>query len=284
MNIKPSLRLIDAQAAKTHGWQPVADHKFALSLPAVAVQLSEIGALVPTAPLAFAKLGPDQFALVAVTGFADGRNQLIDDQGRWCVQYQPIELRCYPFGAQPIAQNNEGPTTFGVCFNHDSGLYREAPDESLGQQRFFSDSGQPMPGFTQITELLRHSRVQQQLTQRAVKALQDAELMTPWQVTAPAGAGGESLPKGLYRVDEVKLNQLKGGTLEQLHQVHALGLAYAQLLSMSRLAVLKRLKDVHAAKRQGAQLSEARTPPAPDLALVKQLFEPNQSDTIKFNW
>lgn len=279
MNTK-SLQLIDALTARTHGWQPVKDHTFALQQPAIAVQLSEIGTLVPTVPLAFAKVGPDQFALVAVTGFADGRNQLIDDQGHWCTQYQPIELRCYPFSLQPVTQNKEGAATYGVCFNHASGLYREAPDESVGQQRFFSDESQPRPGFTQITELLRHNRLQQQRTQRAMQALLDAQLLTSWQITAPQGAFEETLPKGLYRVDEARLNQFKGEALERLHQVHAIALAYAQLLSMSRLSVLKRLKDAHTAKQQ----SQADSQPKPDLTIVKQLFEPGEPDTIKFNW
>jgi len=74
----------------------------------------------------------------------------------------------------------------------------------------------------------------------------------------------------------------KGEALETLHQVHALALAYAQLLSMSRINVLQRLKDVHAARRQ--QHAAMANPPTPDPSIVQQLFEPGQPDTLQFNW
>ena len=282
MDMTSSLRFIDAQTARTHGWQQVTDYKFALQMPAIAVQISELGALISTVPLAFAKLGPDYFALVAVMGFADGRNQLVDDEGRWCVTHQPVDLKCYPFSVQPFTQTDQGASTYGLCFNHASGLYRETPDETLGQQRFFSDDGAPQPWIKEITELLQHNLVQQQRTQRAVKALQDAGLIVPWQLELPAGTPQDLLPKGLYRVDEAKLNKLKGDALEPLHAVHAIALAYAQLLSMSRLAVIKRLKDAHA-KKQHKHPSPAGSS-TPDPAIVTRLFDPGESDTIKFNW
>ena len=284
MTMNSSLRLIDALAARTHGWQPVKDHRFALQQPTVAVQLSEVAALVPTLPLAFAKVAQGQFTLVAVTGFADGRNQLIDNEGRWCVLYQPVEMRCYPFSVQPFEQLQQGSSAYGMCFNHDSGLYREAPDESVGEQRFFGEDGQPQPWFRQIMQLLQNNVAQRKRTLRAVKALHDAELMIPWRIESPKSAPEERLPRGLFRVDEVKLNQLKGAALESLHQANAMALAYAQLFSMSRLVVIKRLKDAHAANQRHTQASAAVSPPAPDTAIVKQLFEPGQPDTIQFNW
>lgn len=271
-------QLIDLGTAKHQGWRPATEFGFARQLPAIAAQLAELGPLTPNVPLAFARMGNDQYALVAVTGFADGRNQLVDDQGRWVLQYLPLELQSYPFTLQPLKQEEGSPVTLGVAFNHASGLYRESPDPTAGEQRFFNDEGKPQPGFALITQMLQRRVTQQRMTQRAVKALQDAELLIPWQIQPREGQPDEVLPKGLYRVDEAKLNTLKGEALQTLHEAHALALAYGQLLSMSRLTVLQRLKDAHTARRQASATTQ------PDPAVVEQVFGGGQGDTMKFNF
>lgn len=269
------LRWIDAVASRAHGWQPVRQFGFAQQMPALSVQITELAALVSSAPLAFAKVADDRFALVMLTGFADGRNQLVDDQGRWLLQYLPLELQCYPFVLQPMPVKAEGAPTYGMAFNHASGLYREAPNADAGEQRFFADDGQPQPLFKRVMELLQRQNAQQQLTQRAVAALQQAQLLTAWQIQPREGHPGEVLPQGLYRVDEGKLQQMQGQDLETLHRANAIALAYGQLLSMSRIAVLQRLKDTHAARR---------APAAPDQGAAEKLLETGKSDTLKFNW
>lgn len=274
------LQPIDTKVARSHGFAPPADFRFALHQPAIPVHLNELGALVPTVPLALGKLPNGQFLLVAVVGFADGRNLLVDGNGRWGGLHVPHELRTYPFGVQPMAVQADGVQNFGLCFNHASGLYRQVPDLAQGEQRFFNDEGQPQPQFQQITQQLQRNVAQLRLTQNAVKALLDADLLTPWQMQPRAGHPGETLPSGLFCVDESRLNALQGNALERLHQSHALALAYAQLYSMGRVVVLQRLKDGHAARQQAA----AQAPASPDLEVVRKMFEPGQSDTIQFSW
>lgn len=272
------IQFIDATAARSHGYAPSADFRFAQQQPAIPVHLSELSALVPTVPMALAKLPGGQFMLVAVAGFADGRNQLVDDNGRWGGLHVPNELRAYPFSVQPMAASAEGSQSFGVCFSHASGLYRDAPDFGRGELRFFNDEGQPQPHFQQVTQQLQRNVTLLRQTQNAVRLLQEAELLTPWQIQPRNGHPQETLPAGLFRVDEARLNALRGEALERLHAGHALGLAYAQLFSMSRIVVLQRLKDGHAARRKAA---------APDPAIVQKLFEPGANamgDTIKFNF
>lgn len=279
-----SLQFIHADSAKTHGWRPVTDFSFARALPALAVQLGEMGGLATSLPLAFAKVAQDRYTLVVITGFADGRNQVVDSQGRWLLQVLPMELQCYPFTVQPLptqALDGQGAAEakreLGVCFNHQSGLYREAPDAAAGDVRFFTDEGQPHPAFKAITERLQRNIAMQRRTQRAVAALQQHQLLIPWQIQPREGHPDERLPQGLYRIDEPKLNALKGEALESLHQVHALALAYGQLLSMGRITVLHRLQDTHAARQQPAAST-------PDPSVVAQVFGSGQGDTIKFNF
>jgi len=261
-----SLQPLNPQTAREHGWQPARDFTFIQQMPALSAQVGELGALVPNVPLAFAKIGEDRYALVLITGFADGRNQLVNDQGRWLLQVLPMELQTYPFALQPGARPDAAsPAQYTLCFNHGSGLYRETPDAAAGEQRFFTDDGQHQPLLKAATGQLQKLLGQQRRTQRAVDALKQHALLVPWQIQPREGHPDELLPQGLYRIDEARLNALKGEALEALHQVHALALAYGQLLSMGRIQVLQRLKDAHAARRP--QHAATANPPTPGAAL-----------------
>lgn len=271
----PPNPLIDTQTAQGHGWLPPTSFSFATGWCAVPVQMSELGTLVPSVPLAFARAAPGRFTLVAVTGFADGRNQLVTNDGRWVLQYVPMDLGCYPFRVLPIAQSADAKATYGVGFNHASGLYRAAPDVAAGEQLFFTADSKPQPAFQQMTERLQRTVQQQRFTQRALAALEAAELLVPWQVQPRDGHPEETLPAGLYRVDEAKFNTLTGDVLGTLHQVHAIALAYAQLLSMTRLVVLQRLKDTHLAAAQQSAAQAPSPQPVPDAGM---------GDTLKFSF
>lgn len=267
--------------AQTHGWKPPGNYHFARTMPVAWVQLGELSALVPNLPLAFARTATDEFKLVAVTGFADGRNQAVAEDGRWVLPYVPLGVACYPFVAQRLPASAEGKPAVGVCFNHDSGLYRDAPDAALGEMPFFRADGSAQPLFRRMTERLQQAVSQQPLTQSAVLALQQAGVLSPWQVQPREGHPEETLPAGLFRVDEPKLNALSGEALHTLHQVHALALAYSQLLSMGRLAVLHSLKDAH---ERAAQAAAAKAAAVPDPSIVEKLFDGGMGDTLKFHF
>ncbi|RTL26673.1 MAG: hypothetical protein EKK49_17995 [Rhodocyclaceae bacterium] len=262
---------------RMHGFRRVENYRFALNQPVVAVQLAELSALVPTLPLAFAKLPGGRFMLVAVTGFADGRNLMINEAGRWGGLYLPNQFRAYPFSLQVSLSGTEGQSDperrFVLCFDHASGLYRETPSLAAGEVRFFDDEGQPQPMIQEISNFLTQTAVAQEVTQQAVAALEKAELLTPWQLPAESE---QQLPKGLYRVDEARLQELDGAQLDSLHRLHALSLAYGHLFSMSRVVVLQRLQQEHR--------KHVKVPPAVDLDLPQKLFDLTQSDTLKFNW
>lgn len=279
-----SIQFIDAQRSRTHGFKPPVHYPHFIQQPAVAVSLAELSALVATVPLALAHMGEGQFLLVAVTGFADGRNLLVDDDGRWGGLYLPHEMRCWPFSVAPLGQKNDQQQTYGVRFDHASGLYREAPQEDQGDARFFTDDGQPQPVFQRITQALQRHTTQMRQTQQAVKAIQDARLLTPWQIAPREGHTEELLPQGLYRVDESRLNKLDGEALQTLHRANGLALVYAQLLSMSRVLVLQRLKDALIARQARAVSAAAPAAPPPDPGIVQRLFDPLHppGDTLKF--
>jgi len=73
-----------------------------------------------------------------------------------------------------------------------------------------------------------------------VKALDDAGLITPWELNLKQGE--EVVPvTGLFRVDEAALNKLDDDDFLTLRKAGGLPVVYAQLLSMTQLTVLERL-------------------------------------------
>lgn len=281
-----TLRFLDARAHLAHGCRPTLDYGFAKGNPAIGVQLAEIGPLSGVLPLAFARQSETDYVLTALHGFADGHNLLVDEQGRWLGTYLPMGLRAYPLTLAPLAPAADGALRYGLAFQHASGLYREAPDVTLGERRFFDDAGNLKPWLARHAEMLQASVAQRAVTARAVEALRDAQLLTPWQLDQPdAGEPERRLPPGLYRVNEERLKALTGPQLQPLHQANALALAYAQLLSMGRVQMLHRLAQ---GRDRRAALTQAPSPaanPAPaEPGALEQLIGAGQSDTIRFNW
>lgn len=284
----PTIRAIDQTAAVQHGFRPVSNYLFAKEQPALPIQISEIGALVASLPLAFAKMHDGMFVLVAVTGFKDGRNLLVDEQGRWGGKYFPNHLRAYPFSLQAAGEKSATEQQFQLCFDHASGLYREIPDANQGDIRFFDDAGAQQDTLKQAIQFLSDIVIKQNLTQTAVNSLATANLFKPWApILNTAGITAEAtttVPSGLFCIDEQALRTVDDATLVQLHRDHSLAIAYAQLLSMTRVTVLLELLKRHQAIATAAQAKAAEKPlPVGTKDLAQMLGDP-QGEILKFDW
>lgn len=105
------------------------------------------------------------------------------------------------------------------------------------------------------------------VTARAVDSLVRHGLLQPWGLPRK---GDASAPlEHLYRVNQKALGHLDGDELVQLRDANAVPVACAQILSESRVGVLKSL----AARQPRAQLPEN----------VSELF-PGMGDGLQFTW
>ncbi len=260
-----TVRLIPLNSAhhRQHGWAPPTDYRFAANDVIVPILLAELPMASSVMPLAFARQASGKALLVAVLGLQPGHNLLVDAQGRWQAEYVPAFYRAYPFSLQRVAGEAQ---RLLLCISEASGLLRGSPDPGKGEVRLFDDDGVLMPAMKERLTFLETCTANAHLTQAAVDALEAAGLLQPSPVL-----------KGLQRVDELALGRLSAAELLALRDANALPLAYAQLLSMPRVSTLQRLQ----APRQLVGTAE---PSRPDLSLVEKLFEPGQSDTLKFNW
>lgn len=230
---------LDSVNHRMHGWKPVDNFGFAAADAMVAVALPEIAVLLPYFPLAFAMQPAGGYRLVALQALHPGQNLFLDKQGRWLVPAFPMQYQLFPFLIQQARTGEE--TRPVISFNRASGLYREAPNGVLGEERFFDDEGNSSPRLQEILNRIGLVLNAREVTQRAVDALVEANLLVRWEFPFENPAPESSFLNGVFRIDEKLLKGLSGSLLESLASCGALAVAYGQLYSQLRLAGLRRI-------------------------------------------
>ena len=213
-------------------WKRVTNYKFAASDTVIPLISSEISKVVPLMPIGFVKQETG-YQLVAITSLQSGKNLYVAPDGEWLVNYIPAALRAYPF--RLLRPDNAEKSI--LCIDEASGLVVESTEEG---NDFFDDENQPVQGIKDIVNLLSQVEANLLVTEGAVNALADADLISAWEIDLKQGE--EVVPVGgLFRVDEAALNKLDDEDFLAVRKAGGLAIAYGQLFSMNQLAVLERL-------------------------------------------
>lgn len=266
---------LDSRTDRLHGFRPPDSFSHVSEEPVMPLVISEISQAVTVYPLGIAEYPRTHWHLVAVVGLYAKQNLFVDHEGRWRGAYLPGVLRSYPFNLRPARSHADAQDERLVfCFNKSGGLYREAPDRSQGEQRFFDDTGKLEPVVQKCFDYLLARHRDEQITKSALRALHEAGLFVPWQVSPVSENGDKQVLKGIYRIDESALNNLGADELLTLRNANALPVAYAQLFSMSRIGVLKHLSELK---------TRQTPPPRPlDRNVVDRMFGEDE-DTLPFS-
>jgi len=224
-----------AIAPETHAkkvWKNVPDFAFAAADTVIPLMGAELSKTISTMPTGFIKQEVG-YQLVGITSLQAGMNMYVAPDGKWLTGYIPTVLRAYPFG---LAEH-ESPDKSILCINEASGLVVESTEDG---NAFFDDQNQPTQEIKDILNLLSDFQVNLAVTQKAVNALDDAGLITPWPLKLQQGE--EVVPvTGLFHIDEAALNKLDDDDYLALRKANGLTVAYAQLLSVNQLTVLEGL-------------------------------------------
>lgn len=263
----PALHPITRERHGLRRWQRPPHYLHAAAQPLAPLAGFEAPIAAIRMPLAFV-LQAGRPVLVAVLGVPPASNWCVAADGSWTGPYIPALFRAAPFN---LHRTPEGKLL--LCIDEAAGQVALA-DSAPGGEPFFSPEGAPVPLLQEVYAFLARLDQGRQNMERGCDALAEHRLLVPWQVVFQTPAGEQPMP-GLLRVDEAALRNLPGDALHALMQAGALALAYSQLLSMQNIALLAEWSRAHAAQSP---------PPAPDLGLVQNLFDPAQPDTIKFNW
>ena len=181
-----------------------ASYGFAADTDVIPLLVSEVQQAVRHFPIVFIKDRQSSAVnLVALVGKGDGKNQFVDANGQWRPWvYIPAWVRRYPFALMADAKGDGQPT--------------EQLQKIMEFQRGFL-------ALSQLTERVTNALVQVGVLEDAGFSIRRDQSSKPLNV------------QGFMVVNETKLKALKMEQVDNLHRADALGLAYAQILSMSHL-------------------------------------------------
>ena len=211
------------------------NYAFAAQANIVPLLVNEASQAVRHYPLVFVPGGKDEpLVLAAMVGLGDDVNRFVDGNKQWRADtYIPAYVRQYPFLAVNTPDGKE--KILGIDLSADW-------IKTTGAMAFVGTDGKPTVRLQQTLAFAREFQMFAQRTSAMAQALQEAGVLEEGTLTLqandqPQGQAAAEPRKvsGFVIVSEAKLNALSDEAVLKLHKSGAMGLAYAQLLSMSNL-------------------------------------------------
>lgn len=262
----PQFTAVSRERHATARWSRPRNMAYVRHDPTVPLVMAELSKAIPTVPVAFIAAG-GAFQLVAVLSLVPGQNMCVTPDGRWLLGYMPAAIRAFPFrmllpegGAEPI-----------LCIDERCELL---PGEASDGEAFFNADGSISAALEPVLRFHAELERNRAVTQLAVGALQQANLIVPWTITIRSGDGERAI-EGLYKIDEAAMNDLPVDAFDKLRAVGALPIAYGQLFSMNQLSVFRTLADMQ------AKLAPQPAPAMPDT--LDKLFDTGDNAYLHFD-
>ncbi|MCG5531443.1 SapC family protein [Halorhodospira halochloris] len=245
-----TIHLLSRERHGERYWLRAQSYDFARTVAAVPVAALELPRLVGHLPLALTARG-EGYRLVALLGVEPGTNAFVDARGRWRGGHVPSALSTYPFRLI----EHEGRYVLGI----DEAQLTDDP--YAGGEALYTEEGEPAATVQRSIDFLRRVARSRLSVDRALEALSAEGVIERWPAQVKLGGKPRRLG-GLYRVSERALNALEPEALGRLRDAGALGIAYAQLLSVQALktleqAVAAREQEQRAQLPAGAVFSDA---------------------------
>lgn len=251
---------VTQEAFGTKTWQRNQDFTFAKQQTLIPLIANEVGLAACSVPMAFAEVS-GKMTLVMVCSLQPSQNLMVAPNGKWAIGFVPTALSCRPFR---LASSGD---KYTLAVDASSDLVSE---EGVGIPFFQENSALPSAETKEVLQQLLNGHRGNALTQRAAAALAEAQVLEPWNIVVK-GAEGEHQISGLSKLNETALNALPDKQLLLLRQSGALAIAYAQLISVHQLSLLKRLSGMHAAS--SASHAEHTKLFSPDQSKAEESFD-----------
>lgn len=206
-------------------------HRFAANLTGIYLAAAEFIQAARHYPIVFAHDGTgDEFVPLAVTGLEQDINLFVGADGDWQGDvYIPAFVRCWPFYGARIT---DGPKRgeLLICVD-DSGL--DTNGEAL-----FDQHGNPTALLKSAQTLIGELEAARSATRQLCHDLRELDLLMPFEAHALPKQGHEWRVRGMYRVDEPRLNALDAETVKRLMNSGELSRIYAHLMSLDNFKFL----------------------------------------------
>lgn len=209
------------------------NYAWCAKLNACYLAAAEFGRAATDYPIVFTRdPRTDEMFPLAVMGLRDRENLFVDEQGRWREpHYIPAHYRCHPFCLAEVTGQDDGSSRWLVCVQEDQ-LSAEAGEP------LFDAQGEPAPAWEPIRKLLEVMEAARFGTRSVCRRLQTLGLLTAFDALAVPRQRESLRLKGMYRVDEQKLNDLPESELRTMLKSGELRAIYAHLVSLENFARL----------------------------------------------
>ena len=169
-----------------------------------------------------------EFLPVALFGFEQGENLFLDDDG-WNAPYVPLMIRRHPFLIGFQRNKDDGDEKRAVV---SIDLASPRVNESEGE-RLFLEHGGVSEYLSSVMEMLETIRLASDMNEGFVGALVENDLIEAVTMQVELRDGSQHELIGYYTINEDKLKELDGATLEILNRQHYLESIYMVLASLS---------------------------------------------------
>jgi hypothetical protein len=206
-----------------------ADFYFAAGATVIPLVISELPLAMRHYPLVFLPGAEgDVPALAVLVGVGNDCNLFVGADGSWRADtYIPAYVRRYPFHA------------LRVDTQPDPLLAIDATYVAAGEGEALVDAaGKSSPFLEDTLVFSRDYLTLAERTEAMCRALQEAGVLEQGGITLQAADGNAHQINGFLSVSEERLRTLSSEALVALQKADALGLAYAQLLSLANFAHL----------------------------------------------
>lgn len=199
-----------------------ADFGFAAKVNSVPLMAVELPAALSDYTIVFAG-NEEAVAPVVILGLDNTKNEYINEDGSWGVNYIPAFVRRYPF---VFAQQEK---SLMLCIDESwDGCNREGKG-----QRLFDDEGERTEYLANMLKFLEESQTQFVRTQAFCNHLKELNLLEPMKADFTLPGGEKKSLGGFMAVNREKLKELEPEKLSQLAKTNELELIYIHLLSMN---------------------------------------------------
>lgn len=225
-----TLSPIAPETHSTKTWRGPVDHRFAANDVLIPIGMSEAPRAALYLPLGFALINAAP-KLVAIAGFEQRQSLLVGNDGGWLAGYLPQQYRCFPFVVASVEDGSRA-----LCLLDDGVSLIDGP----GGAPFFAIDGSLDPKVKEVLDLLVGFERDKAAADHFSKALYDAGVIRPWELTIPGPSGPRKL-EGLHHVNEAAFDALEDEAFLSLRKAGALNLAYSQMISTQNLLRLTEL-------------------------------------------
>lgn len=241
---------ISQSTHQSAGWKLISDFSFAKGDALAPVSVVEISQLLPRYPLAFYRANEHSpLQLVTIQGLLPGQNLYLTSSGKWLGGYIPAVYRGYPFRMIAV----QGTEKLALCIDEDSENFKAAVDEN--SEALFKANGELSGLSVKMKEFLLSQQIQRSKTEALAALLDEYGVIQPWHIRIDGLSETVMQHGSLFHINEQILKSLDAEKLKVLNLKGALSIAYAQMLSESRIQDLVRLFNLqthHAKQKQDA--------------------------------